>query len=176
MYFISILAVVIASVILSFSLTLSVSFKNFLDFPSLLLILLLSIPILISSGLLRDFNNAFRIAIGKKKSGSLTEIKRACKAVSLMIRTFLLSGLFLFLISMITVLHALDTPDALGPAISVSLLCFIYGTALALMLLPIRAILQVRIIEFMQEPENGLLQEKEDPHGGYAEETQSETE
>ena len=66
MYFISILAVVIASVILSFSLTLSVSFKNFLDFPSLLLILLLSIPILISSGLLRDFNNAFRIAIGKK--------------------------------------------------------------------------------------------------------------
>lgn len=156
MYFISILAIILVSVILTFS----VSVQYFVDLPSLLLILLLSIPILISSGLLKDFNNAFHIALGKKKSNGLIEIKRALEAVNMMIWTFLCSGLFLFLASMITVLHSLDDPSYLGPVISVSLLCFIYGAALALLLLPIKAILQVRIIEFMPESKEEMLQEK----------------
>ena len=78
-----------------------------------------------------------------------------------MIRAFLCIGLFLFLVSMITVLHMLATPESLGPSLSVSLLCFIYGTAMALLLLPIKAILQVRIIEFMPEQENEIPREKE---------------
>lgn len=156
MYFLSILAVILVSVILSFS----VSVQNLMDLPSLLLVLLLSIPILISSGLLKDFNNAFHFALGKKKSSSLIEIKRALEAVTLMIRTFLCSGLFLFLTAMIAVLHSMDTPQSLGPAISVSILCFIYGTALALLLLPVKSILQVRIIEFMPESEDDILLEK----------------
>ncbi|MDE7020504.1 MAG: hypothetical protein K2P23_06310, partial [Lachnospiraceae bacterium] len=141
-------------------LTYSVSLQNFMSWPSLLLILLLSIPILISSGLFRDFNNAFHIALGKKKDSSLIELKRASEAVDMMVRTFLCSGLFLFLTSSLMVLHALDTPWSLGPALSVTLLCFIYGAALALLLLPIKSILQVRIIEFMPESEDEILQEK----------------
>ena len=78
----------------------------------------------------------------------------------MMVRTFLCSGLFLFLTSSLMVLHALDTPWSLGPALSVTLLCFIYGAALALLLLPIKSILQVRIIEFMPESEDDILQEK----------------
>ena len=66
MYFISILAVILVTVILTYS----VSLQNFMSWPSLLLILLLSIPILISSGLFRDFNNAFHIAHGKKKTAA----------------------------------------------------------------------------------------------------------
>lgn len=172
MYFISILAIILVSIILTFS----VSIESFMDFPSLLLVLLLSIPILISSGLLKDFNNAFLIALGKKKNGSLTEIKRALEAVNMMIRTFLCSGLFLFLTAMITVLHRMDTPESLGPSISVSLLCFIYGTALALLLLPVKSILQVRIIEFMPASEDEILQEKESLPRQDAEGKKSETE
>ena len=66
----------------------------------------------------------------------------------MMVRTFLCSGLFLFLTSSLMVLHALDTPWSLGPALSVTLL------------LPIKSILQVRIIEFMPESEDEILQEK----------------
>ena len=66
MYFISILAVILVTVILTYS----VSLQNFMSWPSLLLNLLLSIPILISSGLFRDFNNAFHIALGKKKTAA----------------------------------------------------------------------------------------------------------
>lgn len=156
MYFVSIIAIILVTVILSFS----VSIQSFIDLSSLLLVLLLTVPILISAGLFRDFNNAFRIALGQKKN-SLVEIKRALEAVNLMVRTFLCTGLFLFLVSMITVLHRLDTPATLGPAISVSLLCFIYGTAMVLLLLPVKAILQVRIIEFMPEQEDEIPTEKD---------------
>ncbi len=55
MYFISILAVILVTVILTYS----VSLQNFMSWPSLLLILLLSIPILISSGLFRDMPYLF---------------------------------------------------------------------------------------------------------------------
>lgn len=156
MYFVSIIAIILVTVILSFS----VSIQSFIDLSSLLLVLLLAVPILISAGLFRDFNNAFRIALGQKKN-SLVEIKRALEAVNLMVRTFLCTGLFLFLVSMITVLHRMNTPESLGPAISVSLLCFIYGTAMALLLLPVKAILQVRIIEFMPEQEDEIPKEKD---------------
>lgn len=157
MYFISIIAIIFVTVILTFS----VSIQSFIDLPSLLLVLLLALPILISSGLFRDFNNAFRIALSKKGNNSLIEIKRALEVINMMIRAFLCIGLFLFLISMITVLHRLDTPESLGPALSVSLLCFIYGTAMALLLLPIKSILQVRIIEFMPEQDNEIPKEKD---------------
>lgn len=156
MYFISIIGIILVTVILTFS----VSLQSFLDLPSLLLVLLLAIPILISSGLFKDFNNAFRIALSKKKNNSLIELKRALEVINMMIRAFLCIGLFLFLVAMITVLHMMDTPESLGPSLSVSLLCFIYGTAMALLLLPIKAILQVRIIEFMPEQENEVLQER----------------
>lgn len=156
MYFVSIIAIILVTAILTFS----VSIQSFIDLSSLLLVLLLAIPVLVSSGLFRDFNNAFRIAFGKKKN-SLIELKRALEAVNMMIRTFLCTGLFLFLASMITVLHRMDTPESLGPAISVSLLCFIYGTAMALLLLPVKAIMQVRIIEFMPEQESEIPKEKD---------------
>jgi len=156
MYFISIIAFILVTAVLSYS----VSIQSFLDLPSILLVLLLGIPILISSGLFKDFNNAFRIVLSKKKNSSLIEIKRALEAINMMIRAFLCIGLFLFLVSMIVVLHMIATPTSLGPAMAVSLLCFIYGTAMALLLLPIKAILQVRIIEFMPEQENEVLQER----------------
>lgn len=53
MYFVSIIAIVFVTAILTFS----VSIQSFIDLPSLLLVLLLAVPILISSGLFRDFNN-----------------------------------------------------------------------------------------------------------------------
>ena len=56
MYFVSIIAIVFVTAILTFS----VSIQSFIDLPSLLLVLLLAVPILISSGLFRDFNNAFQ--------------------------------------------------------------------------------------------------------------------
>lgn len=150
MYFISILAIIAVTIIAAGNIDL----KVFLDAPSLIIILLICIPMLISSGLLKDFNNAFRIALKRKKEAGLTEIKRAAEAVSLTIHTLSFSAFFLFAISLISILRNLSDPAALGPSLAVAFLACIYSLALALALLPIKSILTIRAIEFMQQPED----------------------
>ena len=154
MYFISIAAIILITIIASCS----ISFFAFLDMPSLLLVLLLTIPVLISSGLFKDFHNAFRIAFSKKNSNSLIKIKLAAEAVNMMIKTLLCSGTFLFLISVVTILGHFDDPSLLGPYLTTSLLCPIYACGIAILLLPIKSILQVRIIEFMPQQEDTTMQ------------------
>lgn len=145
MYFISILALVLVTII-GCLIGSPATVLDFFDVPCILLILLVDIPILLSSGLLKDFNNAFRIALGKERSITVTELKRAIEAVNLMSKTTLYSGLFLFMIEAIITLHRLDDPASLGPTISVSLLFFLYTSGLAIILLPLKSILNVRMI------------------------------
>lgn len=150
MYFISILAIIFVTVLIGCS-SGSFSLTYFVDIPSLLMVLLICIPILISSGLFKDFNNAFRIALSKKSDKSLIEIKRALEAVTLMIKTLLSSGLFLLAASLLTILRRLDDPSNLGPFLSIALITWVYTLIITLLLLPIKSILNVRVIEFMQE-------------------------
>lgn len=135
-----------------FSLGLSMPFHNLADLPTLILLLIICIPFLLSAGLLKDLNNAFGIALGRKNDIGLNEIKRAAEAVTLTISTLLGSGFLIFLMSMITILHSIDTPASLGPKISVAILGFIYSCVFALLLLPLKSILNLRIIEYMSKP------------------------
>lgn len=150
MYFISILAIIAVTLIAAGN----TNPKALFDAPSLIIILLICIPMLISSGLLKDFNNAFRIALSRKKEAGLTEIKRAIEAVSLTIKTLFYSSFFLFAISLTAILRNLSDLTGLGPNLTVAFLTCIYSLALALVLLPIKSILTVRAIEFMQQPED----------------------
>ena len=156
MYFISILAIIAVTLIASGS----SNPEAIIDAPSIVIVLLICIPILISSGLLKDFNNAFRIALSRKKEAGLTEIKRAAEAVNLTIHTLFYSAFFLFAISLIAILRSLSDPAMLGPNLAVAFLTCIYSLALALVLLPIKSILTVRAIEFMQQPEDENIQEE----------------
>ncbi len=156
MYFISILAIIAVTLIASGS----SNPEAIIDAPSLVIVLLICIPMLISSGLLKDFNNAFRIALNRKKESGLTEIKRAIEAISLTIHTLFYSAFFLFAISLIAILKNLSDPAMLGPSLAVAFLTCIYSLALALVLLPIKSILTVRTIEFMQQPEGEIIQEE----------------
>lgn len=127
------------------------AFHYFMDFPTLMLLLIICIPFLLSTGLITDFNNAFGIALGKKKKAALTEIKRAAEAVTLVIKSLLCAAALIFMMSIFTTLHMLDTPESLGPKISVCILTMIYASVFILLLLPLRSILNLRIIEYMSE-------------------------
>lgn len=151
LYFISILAIILVTIIAGAP-SVNMHFEYFWDTPSLLIILLICIPILVSAGLFKDFNNAFRIALNKKKDRSLIEIKRAIEAVNLAIRTLLCSGLFLFILSLFLILRGIDDLSMLGPHIAVAILICFYSLAMAIILLPIKSILEIKVIEFMPEP------------------------
>lgn len=149
MYFISFIAIILVTIVMTISFATPVTV--FIDLPSLLLLLIICVPILFSTGLQKDFCNAFRIGLSKQTTVSLTAIKRAHEAVSLMIKTLLYGGLLLFVLSCCIVLLTLEDPAYLGANLSVAALCFVYATAFIVLLLPLKSILKVKIMEYMQE-------------------------
>lgn len=151
MYLISILALVAAMIGMCFFEGLSPAWL--IDTPSILLILLITIPMLLSAGLLKDFNNAFRFVVGKKKVENIKELRRSVEAVSLAIKVTLFSGVLISVIQCVVILGTLDNPEKLGPMLCVSILAVVYALGLSLLMLPLRTQLQVKIIEYLSEAE-----------------------
>lgn len=151
MYFLSMVSVILLTVVMcrvdgSY-------YAPYFDFLSILFLVLFLIPLLISSGLLKDFQNAFRLGIGRKEAADLMELKRAKEAVSLTIRIMLILSVFMFAVQGVSIIYNVDDPALLGPSFSVSLLSFIYGMGIALVLFPLQARLNIKIQEFVSEKE-----------------------
>lgn len=155
MYLVSILALFIMLVFMCIIQGLELTYL--IDLPSILLILLITIPILMSTGLFRDFNNAFRLGMRKKEENvTLRELKRAVEAVSLAIRTILLSGVLVSVIQCVAILRNLDDPSFLGSMLSLAILVIVYAMGLALLLLPLRTRLKIKMIEYLVDAGNDV--------------------
>lgn len=154
MFFLSMISVVFLTVVMCGISGMNGSYiSRYLDFQTLLFLVLFLIPLLISGGLLKDFQNAFRLVIGKKEAENLLELKRAKEAVSLTIKIMIVVSVFICAIQGIFVIYSMDDPASLGPSFSVSLLALIYGLGMALVLLPLQARLQIKIQEYISEKE-----------------------
>ena len=151
MYFLSLLGVIITTALNSFFT--NGSWDRMFDVMSLLILLLLVIPILISSGLSKVFSNAFRYSIGKKKPEKLLELKRAKEAVSLVIWTTVSASVFVTMAQLIQILYWISELSSLGPNLSVMIISIMYGMGFVLLLLPMQAILNVKIQEFISGQE-----------------------
>ena len=128
------------------------SLARYSDSVSLVFIIIITIPILIVTGLHSDFINAFRFTIGKTtKAKSILELKRAKEAVILTGRTAISGGLVSTCLGAVTTLYEVDNLDILGPNMAVSLLPSFYAGLFYLLLAPIRSKLEVLIAEYMQD-------------------------
>ena len=149
MYFLSFLGVVLISAFMMMLSTGGGGLVYFLDFPSALVMLLFGSTILLSAGLLKDFNNAFRLVVrmGREKESAVSEgeLRRAIEAVRLAIKTMLTGGVFSFLFTCVLIMVQLDTPEKLGPMLAVGMLVLLYCLAVVLILLPLEARLRVRM-------------------------------
>lgn len=167
MYILSILGVVLSVLLMGCSgggglTNIPVSLAHITDVISVLLVFIITIPILASSGLHKDFNNAFKLTLGKKEAGSLLELKRAKEAVMLVTRTVILSGILFWAFSTIMILYDVigdtDTIEKLSSMFhtffaneAICILSIFYAMVVSLMLLPIMSRLEVKMAEFMQE-------------------------
>lgn len=127
------------------------SWKMFVDFPSLLILLVIVIPTLIQTGLLKDFNNSFRLTMGKKKTASFKELKRAMEALQLVRKTTWCAALFSVCVSLMSFLSSLSAPEALGPNLAVITLELVYASFINLLLYPMEKQLTVRLLEFDED-------------------------
>ena len=154
MFFLSIIGVILTTAVI-FLLTAGNFYAIYrvMDISTLILLLILFIPLLVSSGLWKDFNNAFRLGIGKKKAEGLLELKRAKEAVALSIKIIMAGTAFIMALSAIQVLYMLDDPTSLGPNLAVIILSLVYGMFIVLILLPLKSILHVKIQEYISTDE-----------------------
>ena len=149
MYFISIVAVVCIS---GFLLMLGQgSVVWFIDMPSLIVILLFDITMLFSAGLVKDFNNAFRMVLRTGKDESVTEMKRAIEAVGLVRKTTLAAGVFSMIFGLIMAMGQLGNPELLGPNLAVASLTLLYALAFILILLPLESRLRMKLQNLLQD-------------------------
>ena len=108
------------------------------------------ISMMVASGLLKDFNNAFRLTIGKKNAKSILELKRAKEAVKFAGKLFIMSGFLGTLMGIIMVGYSCSTIKSIMINMSVALLTMFYGLVLYILLLPIQLRIEIKISEFMQ--------------------------
>ncbi len=116
------------------------------DYLSFLLLLVPTALLLLSTGLLRDFGNAFRIIFYKKSVITNESCVRAKEAITLSAKSILFTGILLSLLQIFALLwYANESGNStiMNRNLSVALLSSIYGIIIYLVLLPIRCKLNI---------------------------------
>lgn len=121
------------------------SIFNVLDLPSLLIILMITIPMLLASGLFPDLKRAFKVITVKKADFTKLELQRALEAVRLTVRLIVFSGVFGSIVGLINILRYLSNPEALGPNMSVMLICTLYSIFAGFIFMPISSKIKVML-------------------------------
>lgn len=156
MYLLSILVFLVLCIVFMITVTGvgSTGIIYFIDMPTIVMLFLLVVPMMVSAGLLKDFNNAFRFGTKVKKSVKKVELSRALEAVSLAIKAFWTAGIFTFLVPTGSVLIKnsgnLDLSHTMS-YIAVGLLPLCYASAFAIVLLPLKARLKVRLAALCED-------------------------
>ncbi len=68
----------------------------FIHMPTIVMFALLVVPMMIIAGVMRDFNNAFRLGARMKKQVKRMEVLRAVEAVSYVIKVIWAIGILVF--------------------------------------------------------------------------------
>ncbi len=118
-----------------------------IDMPTLFLIILFCVPVLIISGLWKDFIKAFSVS---KQKYSIAQLRRCLEAVLVTQKLVLISSFFIAFISIITLLKKLDVPESLGPNLAVICLSGLYAAIIEFLLLPLKTNVQVTLIHEME--------------------------
>lgn len=140
---------------------------HLLDAPTIICILLLSLPLLFRKGMGKDFFRAFPMQLKNRytfshKNGkstlekksvtySLAQMKRSLDAVEFMQKQILYSGILVVIFPAIFMLPRLDDISAIGPNTAVLLIGVLYTTIFELLLLPLQIEVKRRIINYMEE-------------------------
>ncbi len=151
MYILSVIVVIVSVFLLASAGEAGVfGIFHFFDIVSMLIVIIIFISMMVASGLLKDFNNAFRLTIGKKNAKSILELKRAKEAVKFAGKLFIMSGFLGTLMGIIMVAYSCSTIKSIMINMSVALLTMFYGLVLYILLLPIQLRIEIKISEFMQ--------------------------
>lgn len=120
-----------------------------MDIPSLIIILVFTVPVLFRGGVWKDFKRAWRL-LRKNYSCHLSEIRRSLDVVEMMQKQVLYAGVISLLLTLILVLGMMSDLASLGPNLAVAILTMLYAMILEMLLLPLQLEAKRRIIDYME--------------------------
>lgn len=110
-----------------------------IDFPSLIVIIGITMPILLTSGLSKDFFKSFKILNINENPYSIVELKKMNISISLAIKLIAASGILASFFGIIASLSLYTDLTQLFNNISVALIATLYSIIFIICLLPIKA-------------------------------------
>lgn len=126
----------------------SLAFK-LLDMPSLIIILVFTVPVLIRNGIWKDFKRAF-LFLKKDYVCHLSELKRTQDVLEMMQRQVICAGILSMLVTFVIIMGSLYDLAALGPNLAVAILTVLYATVIVMLLLPLQLEVKRRILDYME--------------------------
>lgn len=119
----------------------------FIDFPSILYVLIMTVVVLIISGTWKDFLKAFPLAMKKLASTEVRQVKKSMFAVKTAMVAVNAVGVMAFIIGMVIILGKLTDFARIGENLVVAMLSVMYGLVVTLLLIPIYTRLKAKLIE-----------------------------
>lgn len=120
-----------------------------LDLPSLIIILVFTVPILVRNGVWKDFKRAF-LLLKRGYSCHLSELRRTKDVLEMLQKQVICAGIVAMLLTFITIMHQLSDLETLGPNLAVAILTVLYATIIEMLLLPLQFEVKRRIIDYME--------------------------
>lgn len=135
---------------------------RYFDMVSMIMVLVFTIPMLYVTGLFRDFLRAFPAAVSKNREYTITELKKSLLALHMVIKSVWYTSIFWTVATFIYILSRLDTPETLGPNVSVALIVILYAAGINIILLIFHTRLKARMIETEQNKKENAGKEEKD--------------
>lgn len=123
--------------------------RYLLDVPSLIIVLVFTVPVLFRNGVWRDFIRAWRL-LRKEYTCHLSELRRTLDVVEMMQKQVIYAGVICMLLSLISILGFLSDLASLGPMMAVAILTLLYAVIFEMLLLPLQLEVKRRIIDYME--------------------------
>ena len=125
------------------------SFDWFIDFPTILIMLIFIVPVLMRGGVWRDFKRAFKL-LKKDFTCHLSELRRTKDVLEMIQKQIWYAGILTMMVSVMYVMVNISDPSLLGPNIAVVVLTMFYAVILEMLLLPMVLEVKGLIINYME--------------------------
>lgn len=125
------------------------SFDWFIDFPTILIMLIFIVPVLMRGGVWRDFKRAFKL-LKKDFTCHLSELRRTKDVLEMIQKQIWYAGILTMMVSVMYVMVNISDTSLLGPNIAVVVLTMFYAVILEMLLLPMVLEVKGRIINYME--------------------------
>ena len=124
--------------------------ERYVDIVVLVLIIVLTFPTVVSSGLWKDFLRIF--SLHKPERGwKLHELKRSMDAIEVLQKQLLYAAVMIIMFQLINTLYNMENPASLGPCLAHIFMTGLYTAILELLLMPLKVEVKKQITDFMEE-------------------------